>query len=94
MGSCTRKFANKLMTDTSGKINSPSIQDIYYLSPSNSETCNVVTSCGLFSVHNILFIPKASIKPEKCFYTLSKGEVITRTSTFTFLVCKQSLLIH
>ena len=33
-------------------------------------------------------------KARKMFYTQSKEKVITRTSTFTFLVCKQSLLIH
>ena len=53
----TRKFANKLITDTSGKINLQSKQDII------SHVAKVKpTLC-----YNIPFESNASIKPEKCF---------------------------
>ena len=75
------------MTDTSGKINSLSIQDVI---------CQLAKVKPATSAHHVAeVIPfLASIKPEKCFYAHSKEKVITRTSTFTFLVCEQSLLIY
>ena len=77
----TRKFANKLITDTSGKINLQSKQDIishvakvkttasaHYV-VSHNNTCRN----AFFSVHNIPFESNASIKPEKCFtHTVKK----------------------
>ena len=93
----TRKFANKLMTHTSGKINSLSIQDIIcHLTKVKHDTSahRVTDVIPFFGVHDIPFESNTSIKPEKMFNAHSKEKVITRTSTFTFLVCKQSLLIH
>ena len=59
----TRKFANKLITDTSSKINLQSKQDII------SRVAKVKpTLC-----YNIPFEFNASIKPEKCFtHTVKK----------------------
>ena len=67
------------------------------MSRSESETCNVSALSGwrntFFSVRNIHFESNASIKQEKCISQRdSKDTIITRTTTFTFLVCKQSLL--
>ena len=72
----TRKFANKLMNDTSGEINLQSKQDIICYE-AKKKTYNVSTFCGwrstFFSVHNIPFESNASIKPEKCLtYTVKK----------------------
>ena len=59
----TRKFANKLITAISGKINLQTKQDII------SHAAKVKpTLC-----YNILFESNASIKPEKCFtHTVKK----------------------
>ena len=91
-----RICSNKLMNNTSDEINLQSKQDII-CSRSESETCNVSTLSGwhntFFSVRNIPFKSNALIKEEKCILQWdSKDTIITRTSTFTFLVCKQSLL--
>ena len=74
----TRKFANKLMTDTSGEINSQSEQDIIChvakVKPATSAhyVANVIP---FFSVHDNPFESNASIKPEKCFpHTVKKKE--------------------
>ena len=94
----TRNFSNKLITDTSGEINLQMKQDIIChvakVKPTTSAH-HVADVMPFLSVHtcNIPFESNALIKPEKCF-THSKEKVITRTCTFTFLVCKQSLLIH
>ena len=74
----TRKFANKLMTDTSGEINLQSKQDII---------CHVAKVKPTTSAHSF-------DKARKMSYIHSKEKVIIWASTFTFLVCKQSLLIH
>ena len=93
----TRKFGNKLLTDTSGEINLQSKQDII---------CHVAKVKPTTSAHSVAdVIPFLAYiiyslgiqrfdKPRKMSYIYSKEKVITRTSTFTFLVCKQSLLIH
>ena len=92
----TRKFAKKLMTDTSGEINLLSKQDII---------CQVAKVKPATSAHSvadvipflayIIFLSNPTFdEARKMFSTHSKEKVITRTSTFTFLVCKQSLLIH
>ena len=66
----TRKFANKLMTDTSGEINLQSKQDIICHEAKVKPTTSAHT---FFSVHNIPFESNASIKPEKCLaYTVKK----------------------
>ena len=55
----TRKFANKLMTDTSGEINLQSKQNIICHLAKVKRTYNVSTFCDwrntFFSVHNIPF---------------------------------------
>ena len=59
----TRKFANKLITDTSGKINLQSKQDII----------SHVAKVKLTLRYNIPFESNASIKPQKCFaHTVKK----------------------
>ena len=66
----TQKFANKLMTDTSGEINLQSKQDIICheakVKPATAAHY-VADVIPFFSVHNILFVSNASIKPEKMF---------------------------
>ena len=75
----TRKFANKLMTDTSGKINLQSKQDIIchvaQVKPATlAHYVAVADVIPFFSVHNIPFEFNASIKPEKCFpHTIKKN---------------------
>ena len=91
----TRKFTNKLMTDTSGEINLQSKQDIIYriakVKPATSE--HYVADVIPFLAYMIPSESNASIKPEKCI-SPPVQKVITQTSTFTFLVCTESLLIH
>ena len=72
----TRKFANKLMTDTYGEINLQSKQDIIChtakVKPTTSEH-SVADVIPFLSIHNIPFESNASIKPEKCLtYTVKK----------------------
>ena len=66
----TRKFANKLITDTSGEINLQGKQDIIShvakVKPTTSAHY-VADVIPFFIVHNIPFELNASIKPEKCF---------------------------
>ena len=92
----TRKFANKLMTNTFGEINLQSKQDII---------CHVAKVKPTMSAHSVAdvmpflaYITSLRIqrfnKARKMSYIHSQEKQITRTSTFTFLVCKQSLLIH
>ena len=94
----TRKFAKELVTDTSGEINLLSKQDII---------CHVAKVKPAMSAHYVAdVIPFLACiinyslqtqrfdKGRKMYFTHSKEKVITRTSTFTFLVCKQSLLTH
>ena len=74
----TRKFANKLLTDTSGEMNFQSKQDIIShvakVKPTTSAHY-VADVIPFFSVHNIPFESNASIKPEKCFtHTIKKKE--------------------
>ena len=72
----TRKFANKLITDTSGEINSQGKQDIISRVAKVKPTTSahyVAEVIPFFSVHNIPFESNASIKPEKCFtHTVKK----------------------
>ena len=74
----TRKFGNKLITDTSGKINLQSKQDIIchvaQVKPATlAHYVAVADVIPFFSVHNIPFEFNASIKPEKCFpHTVKK----------------------
>ena len=77
----TRKFANELMTDTSGKINMPSILSrILFVTYDHVAKVKPATSAHYvadvilcFSVHNIPFESNASIKPEKCIsHTVKK----------------------
>ena len=66
----TQKFADKLMTDTSGEINLQSKQDIIcHVAKVKPTTSAHYVADGIlfFSVHNIPFESNASIKPEKCF---------------------------
>ena len=92
----TRKFANKLMTDTFGEINLQSKQDITChvakVKPTTSE--HSVADVIPFLAYIILLRIQRFDKARKMSHIHSKEKVITRTSTFTFLVCKQSLLIH
>ena len=72
----TRKFAKKIITDTSGEINSQSKQDIIChvakVKPATSAHY-VADVIPFFSVHNIPFESNALIKPEKCFpHTVKK----------------------
>ena len=67
------------MTNISGEINLQSKQDII---------CHVAKVKPATSAHFV------ADKARKMSFTPSKEKVITRTSTFTFVVCKQSLLIH
>ena len=67
-----RKCLNKLMTDTSGKINLQSKEDIIChvakVKPTTSARHDTFSS-----THNIPFESNASIKPEKCFtHTVKK----------------------
>ena len=74
------------MTNTSGEMNLPSKQDTIC----HVEKVKPATSAhDVVSVHNTRFD-----KARKMYFADSKEKVTTRTSTFTFLVCKQSLLIH
>ena len=92
----TRKFANKLMTDTSGKINLQSKQDIicHLAKVKPTTSAHSVADVIPFLVYIIFPSIQRFDKARKMSYIHSKEKVITRTSTFTFLVCKQSLLIH
>ena len=66
-----RKCLNKLMTDTSGKINLQSKEDIIChlakVKPTTSPR-----RYTFFSLHNIPFESNASIKPEKCISNIVK----------------------
>ena len=65
-----RICSTKLMTITSGEINLQSIKAGYYLSRSESETCNFSALSGwrntFFILRNIPIETNASIKQEKC----------------------------
>ena len=65
----TRKFANKLMTDTSGEINLLSKQDIicHVAKGKPATSAHYVADVIPFLAYIILFESNASIKPEKCF---------------------------
>ena len=86
-----RKCSHKLMTNTSGEINLQSKQDII---------CHVEKVKPATSAHYVVdvipFLAYIIFPSNQRFDKArkSKEKVITRTSTFTFLVCKQSLLIH
>ena len=92
----TRKFANKLMNDTSGEINLQSKQDII---------CHVAKVKPTMSAHSVTdAIPFLAYiiyslgiqrfdKARKMSYIHSKEKVITRTSTFIYLSCLQAVLV-
>ena len=66
----TRKFAYKLMTDTSQEI----ICHVAKVKPATSAhyVADVIPFLVYISVHNILFKSNASIKPEKCISHTAK----------------------
>ena len=85
------------MTNTSGEINSQSKQDItdshvakVKSAPSAHYLAHVIP---LYSVCNIRFEFHASTKPEKSISHTVKKKIITQTSTFTFLVFKEAVLV-
>ena len=84
------------MTNTSGEINLQSKQDIICrvekVKPATS--AHYVVDVIPFLAYIIFPSNQRFDKAKKMYFTHSKENVITRTSTFTFLVCKQSLLIH
>ena len=84
------------MTITSGEINLQSKRDIIChvakVKPATSAHY-LADVIPFFILRNITIESNASIKQEKCILQWdSKDKIITWTSTFTFLVCKQSLL--
>ena len=85
----TRKFANKLMTDTSGEIKLQSKQDIIChvakVKPATSAHY-VADVIPFFSVRSIPFESNASIKPEKCFPHTVKKHRHAKRARVTFLV--------
>ena len=71
----TRKFANKLMTDTSGKMNLLSRQDIicHVAKVKPATSAHYVADIILFLAYIVPFKPNTSIKLEKCFtHTVKK----------------------
>ena len=91
-----RICSTKLMTITSGEINLQSKRDIIChvakVKPATSAHY-LADVIPFFILRNIPIESNASIKQEKCILQWdSKDKIITWTSTFTFLVCKQSLL--
>ena len=91
-----RICSTKLMTITSGEINLQSKRDIIChvakVKPATSAHY-LADVIPFFILRNIPTESNASIKQEKCILQWdSKHKIITWTSTFTFLVCKQSLL--
>ena len=67
----TRKFANKLMNDTSGEINLQSKQDIICHEAKKKLTMSAHSVADVVPL--IPFESNASIKPEKCLtYTVKK----------------------
>ena len=79
-----RICSTKLMTITSGEINLQSKQDII---------CYVAKLKPATSAHYLVdVIPFLAYVIFPSNHNDSKDTIITRTTTFTFLVCKQSLL--
>ena len=93
----TRKFANKLMTDTSGEINLQSkdiISHVAKVKPTTSAHSVADIIPFLACIINYSLQTQRFDKGRNMYFTHSKEKVITRTFTFKFLVCKQSLFIH
>ena len=82
-----RKCLNKLMTNTSGKINLQSKEDIICHVAKVKPTTSA-RRYTFFSIRNNSLRIQHLDKARKMFHTHSKEKIITRTSTFTFLVCK------
>ena len=84
------------MTNTSGEMNLQSKQDIicHVEKVKPATPAHYVVDVIPF-LANIIFPSNQRFdKARKMYFAHSEEKVITRTSTFTFLVCKQSLLIH
>ena len=84
------------MTNTSGEINLQGKQDIIRhiekVKPATSAHC--VADVIPFLAYIVFPSNQRFDKAGKMYFTHSKEKVITQTSTFTFIVCRQSLLIH
>ena len=81
------------MTDTYGEMNLQSKQDIICHVEKPATSAHYVVDVIPFLAYIIFPSNQRFDKARKMYFAHSKEKVITRTSTFTFLVCKQSPVV-
>ena len=85
------------MTNTSGEINSQSKQDItdrHVAKGKSAPSAHYLAHVMPFIAYVIFSLnPTLRQSPKNLFHTQERKKIITQTSTFTFLVCKEAVLV-